>query len=86
MYTFPQVISVPLLSGAYVGSLDWPGMGSFLAWTLVAAFVGVILGVLRSMGRGAPEDNGRQRVAQVHSFPAVTRPCCDMPSGHKEAA
>jgi len=47
MFTFPQLISVPILSSLGSGAELFPTAGSVLAWALVAALVGTALGILR---------------------------------------
>jgi hypothetical protein len=50
MFAIPQMIAVPALAGVATMSLEWPMLGAFLAWTLIAALVGIGLGALRRLG------------------------------------
>jgi len=49
MYAIPQLMAFPALSAFGVTAFDWPMIGAFLAWTLIAACVGTGLGALRRM-------------------------------------
>ena len=50
MFAIPQMMAVPALAGVGTMTLEWPMLGAFLAWTLIAALVGVGLGALRRLG------------------------------------
>jgi hypothetical protein len=58
MFGFPQVVSLPFLSGVAADSVQWPWIGAFLAWVLIAALVGTSLGFLRDYLRNASEQRG----------------------------
>lgn len=65
MYAIPQLMAVPALTGVGVMTMDWPTLGVFLAWTLVAALVGTGLGALRRLGTQPPA------VVRPHVVPRV---------------
>ncbi len=47
MFALPHILSIPDVSGLYVAAIDWPTVGLFLGWLVIAAFVGSVLGFLR---------------------------------------
>jgi len=51
MFAFPQVFSLPAL-GLGVGTIEWPWLGAFSAWFVLAALVGATLGFLREQTSG----------------------------------
>ena len=68
MFAFPQVLSFAGLTGVPTGIVEWPWLGAFFAWTLVAALVGIALGFLRDFTR----ETSRRRYARptdIHSKP-----------------
>ena len=54
MYAIPQLMAVPVLTGVGMTTFEWPALGAFLAWMLIAAFVGTGLGALRRMTSPPP--------------------------------
>jgi len=54
MYAIPLLTAVPALSGFGPLMIDWPAIGAFMAWTLIAALVGIGLGALRRMTSRPP--------------------------------
>ena len=54
MYAIPLLTAVPALSGFGPLTIDWPAIGAFMAWTLIAALVGIGLGALRRMTSRPP--------------------------------
>ncbi len=83
MFAIPQLMMVPALTGVGVSSLEWPALGAFLAWTLIAALVGTGLGALRRMGAQPPSSTLRPCAAQPHGFHA---PSVVDDHNHQEAA
>jgi len=54
MYAIPLLTAVPALSGFGPLTIEWPAIGAFMAWTLIAALVGIGLGALRRMTSQPP--------------------------------
>ena len=54
MNAIPLLTAVPSLSGFGPLTIEWPAIGAFLAWTLIAALVGIGLGALRRMTARPP--------------------------------
>ena len=54
MNAIPLLTAVPALSGFGPLTIEWPAIGAFLAWTLIAALVGIGLGALRRMTSRPP--------------------------------
>lgn len=54
MNAIPLLTAVPALSGVGPMTIEWPAIGAFLAWTLIAALVGIGLGALRRMTSRPP--------------------------------
>lgn len=54
MFPIPQMMAAPALTGVGAMTLDWPTLGVFLAWMLIAALVGTGLGALRRLGTQPP--------------------------------
>jgi hypothetical protein len=75
MFAIPQLITVPALASGGAMTIEWPTLGAFLAWTLIAALVGMGLGALRRLGAQTPA------ARQVHP---VLRRVADAP-GHVRA-
>jgi hypothetical protein len=71
MYAIPQLMTVPALTGVGVMTTDWPTLGVFLAWTLIAALVGTGLGALRRLGTQPPAI-GRPHAVPPRVFAAST--------------
>jgi hypothetical protein len=83
MFAIPQLMAVPALTSVGVMSMDWPTLGAFLAWTLIAAFVGTGLGALRRLG-AQPPPASRARVEQLRVVKASAHAPAD--HSHLEAA
>lgn len=83
MFAIPQMMAVPALTGVGVMAVDWPTLGVFLAWTLVAALVGTGLGALRRLGAQSPSVP-RPHAVPPRVFAAPTRVGAD--HKHLEAA
>lgn len=58
MFAIPQILLHPVLSGFGSGTVASPTVALVLAWLLVAALVGSLLGILREAAGNtrAPED------------------------------
>lgn len=54
MFAIPQLLGVPAMTTVGALAMDWPTVGAFLAWTLIAALVGTGLGALRRMTSPPP--------------------------------
>ena len=54
MYAIPLLTAVPATSGFVPLTIEWPAIGAFLAWTLIAALVGIGLGALHRMTARPP--------------------------------
>ncbi|MGH3054987.1 MAG: hypothetical protein ACRDL7_08430, partial [Gaiellaceae bacterium] len=54
MFAIPQLMALPAVTGFGVMAIEWPTLGVFLAWTLIAALVGTGLGALRRLGAQPP--------------------------------
>jgi hypothetical protein len=54
MFAIPQMMTIPAMTSGAGMTLDWPTIGAFLAWTLIAAFVGIGLGALHRLTTPAP--------------------------------
>jgi hypothetical protein len=54
MNTIPLLTAVPALGGFVPMTIEWPVIGAFIAWTLIAALVGIGLGALRRMTSKPP--------------------------------
>ncbi len=76
MFT-PEILTVPVFSALGSGTVLWPTLGAVLAWTLIAAFVGSALGLLReAVGAPLRKRVEKRRVAEVHVAPvALPREC-----------
>jgi hypothetical protein len=83
MFAIPQMMTVPDLVGVGVMTIDWPMLGTFLAWTLIAALVGTGLGALRRLGAQPPPAT-RPHTSQPRVFTARAR--ADTDCNHLEAA
>jgi hypothetical protein len=84
MFAIPQIISVPALAGMGATAIEWPSVGAFLAWMMIAAFVGTLLGMLRNMAALPPSDRGVDSVRPTNRLPADTTLAAD--HHHREAA
>ncbi len=84
MFAFPQIISVPALVGMNATAIEWPTLAAFLAWTLIAAFVGTLLGMLRNMAAQPPTGRDANNVRPADIFLANTSATADQ--HHREAA
>ncbi len=81
MFAIPQLMAVPAMTSVGSMTMDWPTVGAFLAWMLIAAFVGTGLGALRRMTSPPPS------VTQPHPTHAVlARPHVHADHNHLEAA
>jgi amino acid transporter len=69
MFTLPQIMSLPVLSGLDAGVMQWPTIGAVLAALLIAALVGAALGLLREgispTRPGRAEEVAEPRLAAV---------------------
>ena len=84
MYALPQILSLPILSGLDSGTLDFPAVGTFLAWALVAALVGAGLGFLRDR---TTDQSAIVSSAQTSAGPAHPQQVyCEFEDSHREAA
>ena len=83
MFAIPQMMAVPALAGVGTMTLEWPMLGAFLAWTLIAALVGVGLGALRRLG-SQPPTAARPHTVQPRVIPA--HPHGNVDCNHLEAA
>jgi ABC-type antimicrobial peptide transport system permease subunit len=74
----PEILSVPVFSA--LGSGAVPTSGAVLAWMLIAAFVGSLLGVLRAALRGTAQTRvANTRVVESHLAPvAPAHGCCEV--------
>ena len=54
MNAIPLLTAVPTLNGFGPMTIEWPAIGAFMAWTLIAALVGIGLGALRRMTSRPP--------------------------------
>ena len=81
MFAIPQLMAVPAMTGVGAMTFDWPTVGAFLAWTLVAALVGTGLGALRRMTSPPPS------VTQpVPTHAVLVHPHAHVDRNHLEAA
>ena len=69
MFTLPQILSLPILSGLDAGVIQWPTIGAVLASLLIAALVGTALGLLREAV--GPTQRGRAEKAAEPQLAAV---------------
>ena len=83
MFAIPQLMAVPALTSVGVVTMDWPMLGAFLAWTLIAALVGTGLGALRRLG-AQPPATSRPHAVPSRFVPARPRVTAD--HNHLEAA
>ena len=65
MFTLPQIVSLPVLSGLDAGVMQWPTIGAVLAALLIAALIGTALGLLRE-GVSPVQRSRAQEVAEPH--------------------
>lgn len=78
MFTL-EILSVPVFSALSGGAVVWPTIGAVLAWMLVAAFVGSLLGLLRETlrtplrTRAASKKSAEAPLARV----ASAQGCCE---------
>ncbi len=79
MFT-PQILSIPVLSVLGSGTVLYPTVGAVLAWTVIAAFVGSALGLLRESLRPAKRRDARAAKAADRPVAPVLRPeeCCEV--------
>ena len=78
MYAIPVIHTMSYATG---GTIDLSGVAVFLAWTLIAAFVGCILGLLREYTRPAAVTAHTKRATpMLHLNPLRTH------HAHSEAA
>jgi hypothetical protein len=64
MFIMPMITSFPVAGmTTAIGTADWPTLGTFFAWTLIAALVGSGLGLLR-------EGVGQKRLTRRREVPA----------------
>jgi len=68
MFAIPEIVSLPVLSSLGSGTVLWPTLGGVLAWMLVAAVVGTLLGLLRERGAVSDDRIETDRDATVVSF------------------
>ena len=81
MFAIPQLMAVPAMTGVGAMAMDWPTVGAFLAWTLIAAFVGTGLGALRRMTSPPP------RLSQpLPTHAVLTHPSIHVDRKHLKAA
>ncbi len=76
MFT-PEILTVPMFSVLGSGAVLYPTIGVVLAWAVIAAFVGSVLGLLRE-GLGAAEQRRADHTKVVHrpaTPAAVAREC-----------
>lgn len=85
MYAIPQLIAVPALSNVAMTTIEWPALGAFLAWMLIAALVGIGLGALRRM-TSPPPGMVTPRTLRPHTVAGCVHPHADADHGHLEAA
>ena len=83
MYAFPQLIAVPALTSVGAITIEWPTIGAFFAWMLIAALVGSALGALRR-GASQPPVVTHPRTAKPTVFALQAR--VDADHKHLEAA
>jgi len=55
MFTLPQVISLPAMSGIVAGSFEWPALGAVIVWFMVALLLTAVVGVIAEHAAHAPE-------------------------------
>ena len=67
MFTFPAMsfLTAPVLVGDL--RIDFPMIGAVVAWTLIVALVGTLLGVLREHTSPHPKVRQRSAVADKHA-------------------
>lgn len=73
MFTLPQILSLPALSGLDAGTLQWPAIGLVLAWFVIAAFVGISLGFLRECASGPAKRTASDEHPSVRLVPPAHR-------------
>jgi hypothetical protein len=77
MFTLPQIMSLPVLSGLDAGVMQWPTIGAVLAALLIAALVGTALGLLREAvsptQRGRVEELAEPERAAVPDDPRYSK-------------
>ncbi len=79
MFT-PQILSIPVLSVLGSGTVLYPTVGAVLAWTVIAAFVGSALGLLRESLHAAERGHARAAKAVERPVAPALRPkeCCEV--------
>ncbi|MFI5399357.1 MAG: hypothetical protein ACHQ9S_27840 [Candidatus Binatia bacterium] len=77
MFTLPEILSVPMFSALGSGAVVCPTVGAVLAWMLIAAFIGSLLGVLRETLRGTARTRvAKKRVVESHLAPVAPAHDC----------
>lgn len=76
MFYTPEILTMPVFSAMGSGAVPEPSVGVVLAWVLVAAFVGSVLGLLREAMRGNKTNRVEnaepsRAAAEIHIAPEV---------------
>ena len=85
MFTFPQIVSLPILSSLGSGAALWPTAGGVIAWMLLAALVGSALGILRD-ATNKKGTIGRVSYLAPGDSKGSSCPSVDIGYTHREAA
>jgi len=80
MFSFPQMIGVPILVGLDAGTAHWPTVGVVLSWMLLAALVGSGLGILRDLTRSQDDAGSLAPPVTCEALPS------DIDYSHRDAA
>jgi hypothetical protein len=65
MFVFPQIISLPALSGIVAGSFEWPALGAVIVWLLMAVLLTALVGVIAEHAVHAPERESKGSTAYI---------------------
>ncbi len=51
MFAFPELMLSPVMSGLGIGVPVWPAVGAVFAWTMIAALMASVVGILTESTR-----------------------------------
>jgi hypothetical protein len=59
---------LPPLTGAPVGTLEWPALGAVLAWLFILCLLGASAGLLHEYGRlpSSPKNDNASEPTKIH--------------------
>jgi hypothetical protein len=77
MFTLPQILSLPVLSGLDAGAIRSPTIGAVLASLLIATLVGTALGLLREAVTGTQRRRAEKVAEPQPAAVASDHGCCE---------